>query len=121
MQYCNKGIQQILQQQQKSVMSQKVIHNFRSLLRHANKTYSFNKLEGNKLRDIMVNKFRLDSAIMDEELAQAKRISLDSYVELLNSLREIKRLRHLDSGDKLGQRDKINLTAARVGFQLPKV
>jgi len=100
-------------------MSQ-VIKNYRSLLRMMRKYPSF-KTSDKNLKSAITRKFRVDALETDEKVIESKRTLLLSYVELLSSVHELKHLRFLDSGDKLQQRDKINLTAKRVGFALPKV
>jgi len=41
------------------------------------------------------------------------------YATLVASVKELKALRALDTGDKLKPRDHIDATAARVGFSMP--
>jgi hypothetical protein len=40
---------------------------------------------------------------------------------MVYDIRELKRLRFLDTGEKLDQRDKIRYTAHRVGLHVPRV
>ena len=42
-----------------------------------------------------------------------------SYAELVSSVAELKKLRELDTGEKMGQRDTIQASAARVGLNVP--
>ena len=44
---------------------------------------------------------------------------LSSYLRLVKSVRELQHLRYLDTGDKLDNREKVRLTAARVGLGIP--
>lgn len=43
------------------------------------------------------------------------------YVKMIESIKELKYLRSLDTGEKLDPRDKIKATANRVGLAVPKV
>jgi hypothetical protein len=43
------------------------------------------------------------------------------YVTMIRSINELKFLRGLDTGEKLGARDKIRATAGRVGLSVPRV
>jgi hypothetical protein len=64
---------------------------------------------------------RKGMAITNQEEAQSLRATLSSYVEMIKSVKEAKYLRGLDSGEKLGPREKVEQTAKRVGFVIPKV
>jgi hypothetical protein len=44
-----------------------------------------------------------------------------TYSTLIASIKELRRLRDLDSGEKLEPRDKIRATGGRVGLGVPKV
>ena len=44
-----------------------------------------------------------------------------TYSTLIASIKELRRLRDLDSGEKLDPRDKIRATGGRVGLGVPKV
>lgn len=58
---------------------------------------------------------------LDPERAKFERKTLNAYATLICSVNELKKLRGLDSGEKLDPRDKIRATAARVGLGIPKV
>ena len=45
---------------------------------------------------------------------------LHSFVRLVGSVKELQHLRYLDSGDKLDSREKVRMTAARVGLGIPE-
>ena len=52
--------------------------------------------------------------------AQSDPKLVSSYLRLVGAVKELQHLRYLDSGDKLDDREKVRLTAARVGLGIPE-
>ena len=55
-----------------------------------------------------------------ETIEHLRAISVQ-YAAVVASVNELKFLRGLDSGEKLDPREKIRLTASRVGLSVPRV
>lgn len=58
---------------------------------------------------------------MSDDKLKHSRSLLHNYATMVSSINELKRLRGLDSGEKLDPREKIRATAGRVGLSVPKV
>ena len=63
--------------------------------------------------------FREGMKESDSEKIVQLRKNAASYAELVSSVAELKKLRELDTGEKMGQRDTIQASAARVGLNVP--
>lgn len=85
----------------------RLLVDYRRLLRHAKSLPS---------RDLFVNYIR--RAFRQDDGSPSLP---DSYLRMVSSVKELKHLRSLDSGERLDPREKIKATAARVGFELPQV
>ena len=73
------------------------------------------------MRANVVAEFRRGAAERDDKQAMALREAAHCYVTMVASVKELTRLRELDSGEKLNPRDKVRATAGRVGLSVPKV
>ena len=73
------------------------------------------------MRANVVAEFRRGAAERDDKQAMALREAAHCYVTMISSVKELTRLRELDSGEKLNPRDKVRATAGRVGLSVPKV
>ena len=83
-----------------------IAKDYRSLLRYA-KSLPSKDLYLPFLRKAMRNPGQSDPRV------------LSSYLRLVGAVKELQHLRYLDSGDKLDNREKVRLTAARVGLGIP--
>ena len=72
------------------------------------------------MRANIIAQFRRGAIEEDEKQVVALREAAHSYVTMVSSVKELTRLRELDSGEKLNPRDKVRATAGRVGLSVPK-
>ena len=70
---------------------------------------------------ILIKKFQLGKLEENEKEVTSMRHTAYTYSTLIASIKELRRLRDLDSGEKLEPRDKIRATGGRVGLGVPKV
>ena len=98
-----------------------MLANYRYILRHLRSLPSGPASSGTSLRANVVAEFRRGAAERDDKQAMALREAAHCYVDMVSSVKELTRLRELDSGEKLNPRDKVRATAGRVGLSVPKV
>lgn len=68
-----------------------------------------------------MSQFQLGKFEENEREVISRRHTAHTYSTLIASIKELRRLRDLDSGEKLEPRDKIRATGGRVGLGVPKV
>lgn len=68
-----------------------------------------------------MSQFQLGKFEENEREVISRRHTAYTYSTLIASIKELRRLRDLDSGEKLEPRDKIRATGGRVGLGVPKV
>ena len=85
----------------------------RTILRHVR------SLPTPESRTAAMSMFREGMKQSDEEKVRQLRANAASYAELVSSVTELKILRGLDTGEKMGPRDTIQASAARVGLHVP--
>lgn len=91
---------------------------YRILLRHAKKLPS-SQVNSSAVQHL-VAQFQQHRHEPDAKKAAALRHTAHSYATLIASITELTSLRALDFGEKLDPRDKIRLTASRVGLSVPR-
>jgi hypothetical protein len=91
--------------------------NMRVILRHL-RTLPSAKVNEPKVLHVL-HQFRQGKKETNEFLVSRMRENAQCYATLVASIKELRYLRGLDTGDKLAPRDHINATAARVGFSMP--
>eukprot|EP00596_Hydrurales_sp_CCMP1899_P010742 CAMPEP_0119052656 /NCGR_PEP_ID=MMETSP1177-20130426/73881_1 /TAXON_ID=2985 /ORGANISM="Ochromonas sp, Strain CCMP1899" /LENGTH=143 /DNA_ID=CAMNT_0007032295 /DNA_START=18 /DNA_END=449 /DNA_ORIENTATION=+ len=96
-----------------------VAKHFRRILRHV-KSLPAGVSPTGQLRRHVIDKFQLGKLEKNEKQITVLKEVAYSYITLINSVQELSYLRSLDSGEKLGPRDKIMATGGRVGLGLPK-
>jgi hypothetical protein len=69
----------------------------------------------------LCKQYHLGKIETDPKKIDSLRTIAHSYTRMVSDIRELKRLRFLDTGEKLDQRDKIRYTAHRVGLHVPRV
>jgi hypothetical protein len=92
-----------------------VIKNYRTILRH------LRRLPTGELSSVAIaSQFRAGKGEQDKEKIALLRANAASYAEMISSVEELKVLRGLDTGEKMGPRDTIQASAARVGLHIPR-
>ena len=95
-------------------MSREVIRHARAILRYAR------RLPTPESRVAAMSMFRAGKSESDKEKVAQLRANAASYAEMVSSVAELKTLIALDTGEKMGPRDTIQASAARVGLHVPK-
>lgn len=103
-----------------SARSSSVLSNYRYILRYMGSLPSGASSSESSLRANIIAQFRRGAIEEDEKQVVALREAAHSYVTMVSSVKELTRLRELDSGEKLNPRDKVRATAGRVGLSVPK-
>lgn len=108
----------------------------RKLLRHMKGLPSFSKPSSRRklvlelVRDFVwyrnlikdaTRQVNSSKVVVSAERAQFLKAKLNHYAVMVSSVKELKHLRGLDSGEKLDPREKIRATANRVGLSVPRV
>ena len=91
-----------------------VIKHARTILRHAR------RLPTPESRVAAMSMFREGMNETDKGRIAQLRANAASYAEMVSSVSELKTLIALDTGEKMGPRDTIQASAARVGLHVPK-